>query len=271
VFQAGQPILFATPEAVQAATASRRAETDHLFVAALGRSHSVVSAPLLLRNQTIGVITFGQRQPEDRAFTPADLDLLVMFANQAALAIHNAQLHERIERRNADLAALLEVSHSLVGSLDVDEVCHNVLQSAIRVIPNASNGIVWLWDELEGALVPQVATGYRWEALAGVRYRSGEGASGKTFQSGRPLLLATTEEVAAATANRSTDSQQLFAAALDGAPHSQSNISAPLLVEGKPIGVITFGIWSADARPFTPADLDLLVAFANQAAMEPVP
>lgn len=58
------------------------------------RSPSLICVPLKVRDQVIGVLNANDKQGGD--FTPEDMNLVTLFANQAAIAIHNAMLHHKL-------------------------------------------------------------------------------------------------------------------------------------------------------------------------------
>lgn len=58
------------------------------------RSPSLVSVPLKSRGQVIGVLNVNDKQDGD--FSPEDVNLITLFANQAAIAIDNARLHDQL-------------------------------------------------------------------------------------------------------------------------------------------------------------------------------
>ena len=58
---------------------------------------SIISVPLKIKDQVIGVINVDNRRKGD-FFNKDDLRLLSIFANQAAIAIQNAQLHQEIKQ-----------------------------------------------------------------------------------------------------------------------------------------------------------------------------
>ncbi len=71
---------------------------------------SWMGAPLLIERQAIGVLTADGYQPN--TYTEEELQVLQIFADQAALAIQNARLHEKIQRDAQTKALLLsEVKH----------------------------------------------------------------------------------------------------------------------------------------------------------------
>jgi NO-binding membrane sensor protein with MHYT domain/nitrate/nitrite-specific signal transduction histidine kinase len=68
-----------------------------------------LGAPLLIKGRALGTLFVG-RGGQDRSFSKEDEDLLLAFANEAAIALENARLYER-QRRN--LARLHELSREL--------------------------------------------------------------------------------------------------------------------------------------------------------------
>ena len=62
---------------------------------------SVLAVPMLWQGQVIGVIDVVHRK-QDPIFTQADLDLLAMFANHAAIAVENTRLYEQAQDEIAE-------------------------------------------------------------------------------------------------------------------------------------------------------------------------
>ena len=57
---------------------------------------SLITVPLVQRDEIIGVLSIYNRRPS--GYIGADVDLLSMFASQAAIAIENARLYEQAEK-----------------------------------------------------------------------------------------------------------------------------------------------------------------------------
>ncbi len=85
---------------------------------------SVMCAPLVAQDDLIGLIGIYTQRP-DIKFTPADLELVTALANQAAFAIANANLHQKLlkrQRQERDLQLARQVQQSFLpdGVPDVD-------------------------------------------------------------------------------------------------------------------------------------------------------
>jgi two-component sensor histidine kinase len=78
---------------------------------------AILSAPMIWQGQVTGVIHVLDNV-ESRCFIQADLELLTLFANHAAIAVENARLYERARQDAKTKATLLqEVNHRVKNNL----------------------------------------------------------------------------------------------------------------------------------------------------------
>src|SRR5450432_4534575 len=89
-------------------------------------------------------------------------------------------------RETRRLSTLLEVSQALSGTLNLKASLHRVLEILARH-HGAVRGIVSVLDE-DGELRVEAADGIG-DSLRLVRYRVGEGITGKVVQSGKPIVV----------------------------------------------------------------------------------
>ncbi|HZU07169.1 MAG TPA: adenylate/guanylate cyclase domain-containing protein [Chloroflexota bacterium] len=80
------------------------------------RLRSILCAPLSVKGRTIGVVYVDNRRRAG-LFTPSDLELLVAFADQAAIAIENARLHQSLQARLREIADLQAYQDDVLRSV----------------------------------------------------------------------------------------------------------------------------------------------------------
>ncbi len=79
--------------------------------------YETAGVPLRIGDRHIGVLVVALADPE-RHFAPADLDILASLANQAAIAIDNAQLYTDLARESEKYRLIAEKASDLIISLD---------------------------------------------------------------------------------------------------------------------------------------------------------
>src|SRR5579885_784787 len=105
--------LSGAPRLIQDALGDREYQAFQSVVA--HHLRSVLCAPLKVRDQVRGVLYVDNRLVEG-AFTEDDLELLMAFAGQAAVAIENARIYEELARREG-MRRELEIARSIQMSL----------------------------------------------------------------------------------------------------------------------------------------------------------
>lgn len=113
---------------------------------------SVMAVPLRARGQTLGVLYVDDtlRQHE---FTQDDVDLLEAFADQAGVALLNAQLYEE-QKREAELnRILLELARAAQNAASVAGLMDNIRESLPRWVGYPAFALL-SWDEEARGLRP---------------------------------------------------------------------------------------------------------------------
>ncbi|MDX1436903.1 MAG: GAF domain-containing protein, partial [Anaerolineales bacterium] len=130
------------------------------FLSSGARSH--LSVPLLHNRQALGVISL--ESPTENAFTENDQLFIGQIANQAAVALVNAQLYEETQRRLQAQTALYQASRQLVGNLELNKIVQNVIESFHETIKSRASG-AYLWDESQQAYRLAAVSGEHDEAV----------------------------------------------------------------------------------------------------------
>jgi RND family efflux transporter MFP subunit len=94
---------------------------------------SWMGAPLRKEDEVLGVVELVNRT-DGGSFTEDDLFMLSSVSEQAAVALHNANLLES-ERKVHALDALLKISQEITSTLDLDHVLSTVVHQASSVVP----------------------------------------------------------------------------------------------------------------------------------------
>jgi len=146
----------------------------------------MLGVPLMWGEQAIGVLNINEIG-KPRKFTEEEIHLLSLFANQAAVAIQNARLHEETRRREAQLAALHHVALEIASELDLTVLLKTVAQRAVELLGGPRGGL-YLYRPERQELEMVVNLGWEHDHL-GTTLRLGEGACGRAAQTGQPLLV----------------------------------------------------------------------------------
>jgi signal transduction histidine kinase/DNA-binding response OmpR family regulator len=97
-------------------------------------SKSLLSAPLQVKGNIIGVINLTDKIGEDK-FTEEDLKLLMALASQAAIAIDDAQHYEESNRKLKEFVALYEIASELPNMEDFSQMARLVHFHIKNIMP----------------------------------------------------------------------------------------------------------------------------------------
>jgi len=131
VAESGEPVL-----TTNAAHDPRFADYDSVVTMSL---RSILCTPLKSHGKVIGVVYVDNRLREG-TFQPADLNALRAFADQAAIAIENAQLFENVEQKVDEISALKTFQDNIFASI-VSGVVATDLQDHITAFNRAAESI----------------------------------------------------------------------------------------------------------------------------------
>ncbi len=109
---------------------------------------SGIGIPLIFEERALGVLYVVNRTVTH--FTPDQVELLGLFANQASIALGMAKVHEKLERQNRRLLALNQLGTNVLGTLDLQTTLSSVAEWSARLF-GGSAASVWLLED--GSLV----------------------------------------------------------------------------------------------------------------------
>jgi phosphoserine phosphatase RsbU/P len=236
--------VFATQEPLRLAPGDPRPT----FSGPVPAFRSALVVPLFRRGEVFAAIECLDKRGGE-AFTDDDLERLSTAAEHVAFALDNALLYEETERRALEKEVLLDVTSSLSGTLDLDEVIEAILKS-LRQVVNYDAAAIYLVSRSTQALELVRSIGYPPGSDEAFGIMVGQGIVGWVAKTGEPAIVA----------DVSTDPRYVVAR-----PETRSELAAPLKVGGRTIGVFNLERDLVDA--YHEGHLELVTAFAAQAAV----
>jgi signal transduction histidine kinase len=190
-------------------------------------------------------------------FTDADVEVTQSLAAVAGLAIENARLLERAERRRAWAQAGLDISTRLLSGIDPDEVLRTAATRVAQLSGAQAGGVLVPVPGDEGALRVMAGVGPNGADAEGVLVPMDDEVLREAQRSGTPRLVTDVEFQRLATC----------APAL-AAMFSHEYGPAVLIPLGGPPALGTLVVMRRrDLPPFEPELLELAAAFAAQATV----
>jgi signal transduction histidine kinase/putative methionine-R-sulfoxide reductase with GAF domain len=216
--------------------------------------HAWVGVPLNTGKETIGALSVGSRD-SNVTYTTGQMEILQSIANQAAGAIVKTRLLQETEQRARQLTILNEITRQLTGTLDSEPLLEKILQSAVGIL-NCEAGTLFLVDDHTDELVFRVVISPVAVDLVGQRLAPGTGIVGEAVNTQRPVIANNVQKTN--TWYASTDKTTGF--------ETRAILAVPMQVKEHVIGVLEV-INRQDGLPFVEDDVNLLAAFAGQAAV----
>ena len=212
---------------------------------------SLLVVPMILGETVIGTLSLDSA--ETAAFTQDDERLLVMLANQAAVAIENARLYGEAKRAN-ELAALNKIVTAIASTLDLDQVLTLAMQGINETL-RVEAGSLLLLDEAKGGLVPRMTLWGEKSAQGEMALTLEQGIAGQVVREGKPLLVLDARQ----EGQLSSTTAQLLGM------EARSVLCVPLVLREKTIGAIE--VINKQGSRFTEDDLTLLNSIAASVAI----
>ena len=200
---------------------------------------------------------------------------MTTFADYAAIAIDNSQLHEQVKhhaselkdriakaiaeihRRASELEALYKIGKEITSTLDLESMLQIITNDAAEIV-GAEKSIILLVDTEKKKLANVVGCGYSQTELAEHTYKGfQESISGWAFKEKKS---AHSKDI------RKDDRHQGKALALAIRDENKSVAVAPLEIAGSVIGTLAV-INNKGKKSFTKDDLNLVTMLAAQAAI----
>ena len=213
---------------------------------------SWIGVPLMVRDRVIGQLAVDKHEPN--FYDEDDAELVLAFAQQAAIAIENAKLFEAEQSQRQMAEALRQAVAAISSTLDYEEVIDRILEQVSQVVPNDATRIMLVEDGVARVL--------RWRGFDNfgseddidlVALEIAKTPNLQTMQeTGQPFTVASIQEYGAWVPMPQTS-------------WIKSTAAAPIHVRDRLIGFLH--VDSVTANRFSQDDAELLLAFAQQAAI----
>jgi adenylate cyclase len=142
------------------------------------RTRNILCVPLKNKNdEIIGVSQVLNKSTGN--FTEDDCTLLEAITTQAAAALENARLHERIERARREEARLMEVTNALSSELHLDALLSKIMSITSEML-EADRSTLFMHDPKTDELWSVVTQG---GDVNEIRFPAGAGIAGSVFRS----------------------------------------------------------------------------------------
>ncbi len=245
---------------------------DGVTFGSRGHPNSILAVPLVLGGRPRGMLSVQSYQ--ENAYTEEDLNLLMTLANQAAVAINNAQLFSQLNQLTEDLEArviertaeldaarrhtefLLKAFTEVSSSLDLEHSLRRTLELLHEAI-GAEQGTIMMLDPADGRLHYRAGYGYVANELnppeEGLALRPGEGLAGWVLKNRKSTLVYDLYEDPRWVPNPNS-----------GAEH-RSAIAVPMKIGEELLGVLL--MYHRDPAYFTQDQLNIAEAIASQVSI----
>ncbi|MBN2146500.1 MAG: GAF domain-containing protein [Anaerolineales bacterium] len=213
---------------------------------------SVYWVPIEHDERLLGLLSVATTRPD--AFSPDDQRLLILFANQVAVALDNAQLYREALDATERRTALHWLSQQIIrNAFEPEQIYQAIYQAALKLMP-ADAFIIALVDE-PGDAINLVYCIDRGQRYTGLHVEHGHSLSGYIIQSGESLII------------DQADLPQIGVDALhfgdDASVHSI--LAVPMRISERVIGMISSQSYQTHA--YSSEDANLLEILASNAAI----
>jgi signal transduction histidine kinase/CheY-like chemotaxis protein/HAMP domain-containing protein len=239
-------------------------EYTSLGIARAVNYRSIVGVPMLREGKPVGGISVSRSEPGP--FSDKQIDLVLMFADQAVIAIENLRLFQELQARTQELTrtveelkALGEVGRAVSSTLDLPTVLTTIVSHAVQ-LSGADAGAIYEYDEPTEEF--HLRTSHRMEeefvrALQDNPIRFGQGTVGRAAATRAPIEVADILEEEGSGATRLRPLLRRLG--------YRSLLAIPLLREGRVMGGLS--VYRRDVGSFSAEVVNLLQTLATQSVL----
>jgi len=218
-------------------------------------SGEFLAAPIVVRGQTIGVVTVDNSR-QQRPIEPEHIELLATFVSQAGIAVENARLYQAMEEKYAELNILYEHSRNLSAAYGLDKTSEILVQTAFKAVPCDGAGLLLL-DARGGHTVIQSGRGVMAQCATSISDLADDPRAVDYLREFRSPILISSD-----SPERTNSAGAKLLNAL--APGGAALMLAPLVAQDTTIGVLA--MCRATPDEFASAEFKLVSIIASHGA-----
>jgi len=230
---------------------------DFLTVARIEDLHAYMAVPIKIEGRVEGFFSVANR--DNRLLTDRDEQILLRLADHAAIAIHNARLFADSAGRRREAEALSELGGAVASSLELERILSLVVDRVCTLLGTQRSAVALVNEERPGTATHFVASRGMSRAFPAMRpLHPRDGTTPTAIVERRPVWSADLLNDPAFELTPSTR------AAVEAEGY-RAVLSVPLLVGERALGALV--TYRDDAGPFSSRQVELMQAFAHQAAL----
>jgi len=214
------------------------------------RTRNILCVPIRNKKREVIGVTQALNKKEGQ-FDVEDQRLLEALSSQAAAALENARMFEKVERAQREETVLLDVVSLIASEIHLDPLLEKILIAATQLL-GADRGSLFLYDLSRNELYSRVAGGL---AASPLRFPASAGIAGECFSTGAPISI--DDAYHDPRFNPEVDKGTGY--------HTRNILCMPISTKGgHKVGVME--ILNKKGGPFTSGDQRRLAALCAQAA-----
>ena len=220
---------------------------------ATAKIRSWIGVPLRAKGRTLGLLGIDGHRPGQ--FTEADAETALALADQAALALENAQLYADLLRQLREMTTLMQLACVLSSTLAQEDLLEAIRQQVAQVMRGSSYFLALYCEEAEELDFKILVDGGQW--YPPLRTPLGRGPASVVVRERRPLLVHDLPQEA--------DALGLELRMVGSGNASRSWLGVPLETRGRLLGLMA--VTDCEPHIYTEADVALLENIARQVAL----
>jgi signal transduction histidine kinase len=214
---------------------------------------AIAGFPLHIGSRILGVMNVAWSDPHD--FMQEEVRAMELLADQAAIAIANLRLFERMDAERQRVQLLYDVTNAIASSLDPAEILRRAVQLTTENF-RATSGVGFVLEAESGKLSVETVAGGEYfgktEFADVLDLELGRGLEGWVAENRQAVMISDIRQEDRWIQFREVDYKDI-----------RSVVSAPIQAGVQTLGVISI----LDESPFKPEQLDLLKAISQQVGL----